>query len=246
MAIRDLILPLGKNFAFIYDLRSIYWLWSRRGGSSKHCVCCNADQPFRLYGFPPRVDALCPTCMSLERHRLIKLYYDRNREAFDNKTVLHFAPEKSTRKWLEPGAKKYVCGDYYPVGDQIKLDIESLQFGDGEFDLILCSHVLEHVDDTKALRELFRVTKPGGRVLLLFPLVEGWSRTFEDAKIVSESDRLKYYGQKDHVRIFGADARARIKAAGFQLSEFTAEEPDCSAFGLFKGEKIFVAARPAK
>jgi SAM-dependent methyltransferase len=44
--------------------------------------------------------------------------------------------------------------------------VEALPVGDGSFDLVLCTQVLEHCDDpAQAVRELRRVTAPGGRVL---------------------------------------------------------------------------------
>jgi len=45
--------------------------------------------------------------------------------------------------------------------------IEAIPAADAAFDLVLCIQVLEHVDDpAQAVRELARVTRPGGRVLL--------------------------------------------------------------------------------
>jgi SAM-dependent methyltransferase len=44
--------------------------------------------------------------------------------------------------------------------------VEALPVGDASFDLVLCTQVLEHCDDpAQAVRELRRVTAPGGRVL---------------------------------------------------------------------------------
>ena len=77
------------------------------------------------------------------------------------------------------------CGvkPYYPffasiVDDYVGVDVvenpaaelrgpvEALPVGDGAFDVVLCTQVLEHCDDpAQAVRELRRVTAPGGRVL---------------------------------------------------------------------------------
>ena len=52
----------------------------------------------------------------------------------------------------------------------MELDITDLPFTDECFDLILCSHVLEHVhDDRSAMRELYRVLAPGGIVVFETP-----------------------------------------------------------------------------
>jgi hypothetical protein len=103
---------------------------------------------------------------------------------------------------------------------------------------------LEHVDDKRALSELFRILEAGGIVVLMFPIVEGWDRTYENPAVNGPANRLLHFGQEDHVRYFGRDVRARIQAAGFTLEEFTAEEPLVHLHGLVRGEKVFVARRP--
>jgi SAM-dependent methyltransferase len=137
----------------------------------------------------------------------------------DRCDVLHFAPD-GIEDFLSARAKRYVKCDYLPSDATTdKIDIEDINYADGSFDLIICSHVLEHVDCNKSLRELYRILRPKGRALLLFPIVEGWSETFEDPSIVLPQDRLRYFGQKDHVRIFGCDVRDRIKSFDFDLTE---------------------------
>jgi SAM-dependent methyltransferase len=56
------------------------------------------------------------------------------------------------------------------VGEVLPGRLEDLPFDDAMFDLITCLDVLEHVpDDRLALRELRRVTKPGGWLLATVP-----------------------------------------------------------------------------
>jgi SAM-dependent methyltransferase len=76
------------------------------------------------------------------------------------------------------------CGNkpYYPffstAAEYVGLDVagnpaaeiegraESMPVDDASFDIVLCTQVLEHADDPAAvIRELHRVTRPGGRVL---------------------------------------------------------------------------------
>jgi SAM-dependent methyltransferase len=186
---------------------------------------------------------LCPKCGAVERHRLITLFLNQNPDLYQNKTILHFAPESIIRAKLEQSSKKYVGCDIVPRNDIIRIDIEKIDLVNDSFDLIVCSHVLEHVDDFKALREMNRILREGGVALLMFPIIEGWSVTYENPNIKSEADRILHFGQEDHVRFFGSDVRQRIRDAGFELHEFTATEPDVSSYGLLRGEKIFIAQK---
>ena len=110
---------------------------------------------------------------------------------------------------------------------------------------MLCNHVLEHVDDHRALAEIRRILKPGGRALLTVPIVEGWETTFEDHRVAGAAERERIYGQPDHIRIYGRDFRDRVKAAGFELTEHTVAAADAPVHALLPGEKLFVATRPA-
>ena len=98
-----------------------------------------------------------------------------------------------------------------------------MAFPENTFDVIYCSHVLEHVpDDRRALRELFRVCKPGGWALLQVPVSPG--KTFEDPKILSQADRLRVFGQEDHCRCCGPDYADRMQEAGFRTRVFISTE----------------------
>src|SRR5258706_220156 len=95
--------------------------------------------------------------------------------------------------------------------------------------------------ESKALREIHRVLRPGGHALIMLPLIEGWERTYENPDFVKPAERSLHFGQADHMRFYGSDVRERIKGAGFELSEFTAEGADVAKYGLLPGEKLFVA-----
>ena len=105
----------------------------------------------------------------------------------------------------------------------------------------MLSHVLEHVNDERALNEISRILTPDGAVLIMVPIIEGWDQSYEDSSITDVNDRIRHFGQWDHVRIYGRDLRERIVRAGFRLVEFTAVEPDVQHYGLLRGEKLFVA-----
>ena len=215
------------------------------GGSVKECVCCGYQGTFRGYGRPPRFDALCPSCGSLERHRLLAGWVKANLPLVSSAKVLHFAPEQVVKDLLKRLAGSYVSADIDPARADIVIDIEKIALPEKSIDIVVCSHVLEHVNDRAALAEIHRILVPGGLAILMFPIVEGWAHTYEDASVTSEEGRLAHFGQEDHVRYYGADVRDRIRAAGFDLEEVTAEGTDVLKYGLVRGEKIFLARRPA-
>jgi SAM-dependent methyltransferase len=210
---------------------------------SRVCNICNYEGYFAAAGKGRRPDAKCPRCNSAERHRLFKLWLDRNRNLVENADLLHFAPERSIGALIKPLARSYCSADIAPGRADIVLNLEALDVPDASFDGIVCSHVLEHVDDRKALAEIHRVLRPGGAAIIMVPVIEGWAETYEDPTITSPELRALHFGQADHVRIYGADIRVRIRAAGFELDEFTAGGTDVLRYGLLPGEKVFIALR---
>lgn len=174
-----------------------------------------------------RKDARCPRCGAVERHRILWLYLNKHTNIFSQPCrVLHFAPERCLYShFVRAKNIEYVNGDKYAAFGDISFDITDLNFAEQSFDYILCNHVLEHIeDDAQAISELYRVTKPGGTVIIMLP-TKG-RETFEDPEIVTEEDRLKAYGQRDHVRIYGLDFVERLKAGGFRVDvlDFLASE----------------------
>jgi len=237
-------------------LSSIYWrvrvaasyIAARFKGVPKSfprvCNICGYEGYFAPAGRGRRIDAKCPCCKSAERYRLFKLWLDGNREKLIGADVLHFAPEKSMMSLIRPLAGSYKTADIQPGRADLVLDIENVDLPDRTFDCVVCSHVLEHVDDAKALSEIRRVLRPGGIAIIMIPVIEGWSQTYENPAVKTRDDRTVHFGQYDHVRYYGADVRARIRDAGFALSEFTAEGPDVVRYGLLPGEKVFLAQKP--
>jgi SAM-dependent methyltransferase len=215
------------------------------GKFPRECPLCGHHGKFLGYGYPYTCDIYCPKCGSLERHRLLCLTA-RERRFFAGKDVLHFAPESAIRKLvLEQNPKSYVTADLFAKGVDRKENIEALTIPNNSFDVVVCLHVLEHVNDRAAIHELHRVLRPEGLLIAMFPMIEGWEETYEDSSKTSTADRLLFYGQGDHARFFGRDARKRLAAPGFVVEEFTAVEPNVSRYGLARGEKVFVCHRPA-
>ncbi|MEC4815283.1 MAG: methyltransferase domain-containing protein [Scytonema sp. PMC 1069.18] len=193
-------------------------------GNKVSCPCCNSNfRTFLPAGINARPNAECPKCFSLERHRLIWLFLKNHTNLLSEKLkVLHVAPEFQLYRLLRSLSNlDYLSADLSAPRAMVNVDITNMHFTDNSFDVILCNHVLEHVsDDSKALKELYRVLKPGGWALLQVPLNGNLDKTFEDPNIVSPEDRLKFYGQKDHLRLYGRDYKDRLEAAGFQVAVY--------------------------
>jgi SAM-dependent methyltransferase len=98
-----------------------------------------------------------------------------------------------------------------------RMDITDIQYPDESFDVIYCSHILEHVpDDRRAIREFHRVLRQDGWAMLLVPITA--DRTMEDPSVTDPAERLRLYGQADHVRRYGPDYADRLREAGFDVA----------------------------
>jgi len=138
---------------------------------------------------------------------------------------------------------KYASADLDRTDVDLKLNIEDIDTSDEQYDIIVCSHVLEHVNDKDALSELRRILKPNGIIIIMVPIIEGCDMTYEDDTIRNSKDRLIHFGQEDHVRVYGADFIQRLTGAGFQVKVHTAFGKEAVRFGLFMGEKIFLCSK---
>jgi SAM-dependent methyltransferase len=206
----------------------------------RHCTICGHHGRFFSYGYPLTADVLCPKCLSLERHRAIAIF-DKERAPFKGKDILHFAPEPGLSALIRNRSpKSYKTCDGFARGVDLRIDITAIDLPDRSFELVLCLHVLEHVDDDrKAMAEVHRILRPAGVFIVMVPMEEGWEETYENPRITSPRDRLLHFGQEDHVRFYGRDIRKRLAAAGFAVDEWTAREPEVARHGLRRGEKIF-------
>lgn len=213
-----------------------------RGGVYE-CNICQYQGRFLPCGNFPIRDAYCPRCGCVERHRLAALLIEQHPQLLDGVRMLDFAPEPGLVNLIKHRVADYKSADINPDFADMVLNIESIDLPEDSVDVVLCCHVLEHVDDAKALREIHRILTPGGRALLMFPMVDGWDHTYENPAHISADDRARYYGQFDHVRYYGRDARNRITEAGFELSEFTAVEPYVAKYRLERGDHIFIATK---
>ena len=213
-------------------------------------ICLKSFRRFLPYGrINPRPNALCPNCLSLERHRLIWLYLKEKTEFFRHKLhVLHIAPERCfIHRFEKIHRDQYITADIESPLAKVKMDIHKIPFKENTFDVVLCNHVLEHVtDDIQAMKEIARVLKPGGFAILQVPFFHPVpDKTFSDPTIKDPKLREKMFGQADHVRKYGKDYSQRIEQAGLKAveDEFinNIPEPQRQKYGLAKGEIIYKA-----
>ena len=216
----------------------------------KHCCVCEKDSvSFLPYGGNIRKNAQCPNCKSLERHRALFPYLKRlsHMSKLHPIKLLHFAPEPMFHSYFSNHSNV----DYYPVdfnpsfkGIRKVVDIQHIPYDDDTFDVILCSHVLEHVpDDAKAIKEMHRVLKPDGFAYINVPLSLSLKETREDPAHNTPELRRKHYGRYDHLRQYGNDYPERLAAGGFSVEKLSPNKNltnrELLRYGLLKNELIF-------
>ncbi len=222
-----------------------------RGNKFTDPIDGRSYKKFLPYGYKKlRPNALSPGTLSLERHRLLWLYLKRE-TAFlkDKKKVLHIAPEQALYKKF----KKIECWDYITLDlnstiADIKADITNIPFDDNIFDIIICNHVLEHIqDDIIAIKEIYRVLKKNGLAIMQIPIDIKRIKTFENPEIKSNKEREELFGQYDHVRVYGKDFFERLKSVGFKTKKinYTKElsKEEIKKFSIIKGEIIPIGVK---
>lgn len=193
-------------------------------GRGRECPICGARyRRFMPYGYvETREDALCPNCLSLERHRMIWLWMERNTDLFKSlPRMLHIAPEQSLMrhfKELYGPSDKYITADLEsPIADK-HFDVQDIPLPAESVDVVMCNHLLEHVeDDRRAISELYRILRPGGWGVVLVPEDRERETTYEDNSITDPKERTRLFGQYDHRRVYGRDYDDRLREAGFEV-----------------------------
>ncbi len=191
-------------------------------GDGRYCpICRRWYRQFLPFGIRRRNQALCPGCGALERHRYLWLYLETALGVTTRRwSVLHIAPEPGIRQRLRNCPSiRYTSIDLHNPGVTAAMDASRLTFDDESFDLIVCCHVLEHIqDDQAALREFARVLRPAGHAIILVPIDKNRLQTFENESITGTEERMKAFGHPYHVRICGRDYGDRIASGGFDVT----------------------------
>jgi SAM-dependent methyltransferase len=188
----------------------------RLRGDAVTCPCC--ERSFRRFARQGGDEnARCPRCWSLPRQRALLLYLRERGWLDPGLSILHITPEEGLWRNLR-GRARYVTADVQR-GTRIShvFSVEEIPYPNDSFDLVLCSHVLEHVpDDRRALREFRRVVGPSGRALQ-HPVKLSLAETYEDPSIADPEERRRAYGQHDHLRLYGSDFGQRVASSGLNV-----------------------------
>jgi len=195
----------------------------------------------------------CPKCYSADRDRFTAWYLQKELNGFQGNTinVLEFAPHPAVSKFLKSasGVRHSTC-DLFMDGVDYKCDITHLkEIPDGSFQVIICSHVLEHVyDDMQAMREMKRILSPGGKAVVLVPIYRPLNECYENPSIINPEERKRHFGQGDHIRLYSRSCFvSRLSEVGFSvecigLSDIGQETFD--RLGLVPTSTLYVAHKP--
>jgi SAM-dependent methyltransferase len=188
-------------------------------GNAVHCACCDGDFS-RFIPHQGRPYAKCPRCGALERHRLLVSYLRERTDLFAGRLkVLHVAPEWCLQLELRRLSNlDYVSADLDSPLATDHVDLLDLPYSAGSFDVVICNHVLEHVDnDRRALDEIRRVLRADGRAIIMSPIDPASPSTVEGLDVHTPEERRRVYWQRDHLRRYGRDFADRVASRGFSV-----------------------------
>lgn len=219
------------------------------------CPCCG----WSLRGFVGRwgtvrtnSDGYCPRCNAKARHRRLWLHLEEHGLLHDGSVrLLDVAPWPSLARGLRrlPGIA-HVGMDLRSEGRHVDVvgDARHLPVRPGSFDIALCTHVLEHVDDDlRVMSELRQSLGPGGMAIVSVPLRMD-APTHENPSITDPVERERLFGERGHVRLYGPDLRDRLESSGFEVRVDWAtsiDEEIRRRHGLRTDEHLFIC-RPRK
>lgn len=233
-------IPKGSLFKYEPNLRAV--LAIPYSGNKYRCNICGKN--LRKFIELSNGNRICPKCGSSDRDRkLWQLVHEEHLKS--GISILDFSPSRSLfRAFKNISNINYTSTDL--SGDFISdkaYDITNIDETSNQFDLILCYHVLEHVEeDLNAMQELYRVLKTSGTCLIQTPYKEG--EIYENADISTEEGRLKHFGQEDHVRIYSVKGlKHRLEKSRFKVKEMTTSEHPENRHGFKTRETILICSK---
>lgn len=224
------------------------------GTLPKSQVFCPVSERSFYFFINIKNDKISPVWGAKSRHRLEWLYLKNETDVFKKKTdVLHIAPEYCLFQRLKSMNNiQYYPGDKFEEGYGVQkgvhqIDLTKLSLPDESFDCIICNHILEHIpEDRKAMFEMFRVLRRGGKALIMVPIDLNRKDTYEDPNITTAQQRTIHFGQWDHVRYYSLDIVDRLSSVGFKVQAVRYSDKfsnvEYANFGLCD-DYIFVATK---
>ncbi len=234
------LIPKSALFKYEENFRLVLYQFYK--GVDFQCNICN--KKLRKFIQLEDGDSLCPFCGSLSRTR--RLWNILNVGYLKEGTgILDFSPSRSLYRVLKniPGIN-YISSDL--SGDflsDVQFDITNINDKNDKYDLLICYHVLEHIDnDNQAMKEIFRVLKKGGTCIIQTPFKEG--DIYEDPSVKKEQERVKHFGQSDHVRIYSVNGlKERLVKCGFLVTIMQFNEPKSNTFGFKAQENVLICTK---
>lgn len=229
------LLRYTKFFYAYYSFVSRFLFKEDKG--NVYCPCCGKHfghfEDERFYDdtrhYDPgtfkrfRQDVICDFCRSAPRQRIIANWAEKNVELLKSSKILYFAPELSMMLWFRRHGIKVSTADLFERRTDLKLDLTDIDLPDRSEDIVFCNHVLEHVPDyKKALSELHRIIREGGKLIISFPIDDEAETVREDLN-ASADESVRLFGQHDHLRLFGKDSITMLENAGFEVDTIDLE-----------------------
>lgn len=244
---------LGPIFPIANKIR-LSWLKIKFAGDKVICACCKSQfSKFAPFGETTRYNAWCPNCESLERHRLLWMYFEKETNLYTAPLkLLHIAPETVFFHRLKTHSNidYFPCDIFpglYPKGTRF-FDVLNHHLPDNSYDVIICNHVFQYIEeDRRAMKSLYQLMKPGGWGIMQVPINTAAKVTYEDPTITDPLEREKAFGLKEHVRYYSYDYADRLREAGFTVTviDYTREFSDEEIFkyGFYKGDAIYFCTK---
>ena len=245
--IYKILIPKSWQFKIEPFIRKMLYFLIYKGENTICLICSAKSKKFIPISFYNIDDKICASCGALSRSRALGVYVKKNFKDQSQK-ILDFSPHRSLNDFFKSIFENYTSSDFEnQFYAQKSYDITQINEADQSFDLIICFHVLEHIlEDKKAIKELNRVLKSDGHLLIQVPLKKGG--TYQDNSIISKEGRLKAFGQEDHVRIYGEDNLTLIlNESGFTanpidiVKEYNREEK--KLYGFSENEITYICRK---